>query len=75
MKTSKDIIDSISKSNSFSKQTIRKVVNKTFEEIKERLSKDEKIMLRGFMKFVCASKKKTKTYSIEDYQKLKTKNK
>jgi|TARA_R110002020_G_scaffold248094_2_gene462158 nucleoid DNA-binding protein len=75
MKTSKDIIDSISESNSFSKQTIRKVVNKTFEEIKERLSKDEKIMLRGFMKFVCASKKKTKTYSIEDYQKLKTKNK
>ena len=75
MKTSKDIIDSISESNNFSKQTIRKVVNKTFEEIKERLSKDEKIMLRGFMKFVCASKKKTKTYSIEDYQKLKTKNK
>ena len=75
MKTSKDIIDSISESNSFSKQTIRKVVNKTFEEIKERLSKDEKIMPRGFMKFVCASKKKTKTYSIEDYQKLKTKNK
>ena len=75
MKTSKDIIDSISESTSFSKQTIRKVVNKTFEEIKERLSKDEKIMLRGFMKFVCASKKKTKTYSIKDYQKLKTKNK
>jgi len=75
MKTSKDIIDSISKSNNFSKQIIRKVVNKTFEEIKERLSKDDKIMLRGFMKFVCASKKKTKTYSIEDYQKLKTKNK
>lgn len=75
MKTSKDIIDSISESNNFSKQTIRKVVNKTFEEIKERLNKDDKIMLRGFMKFVCASKKKTKTYSIEDYQKLKTKNK
>jgi len=75
MKTSKDIIDSISVNNNFSKQTIRKVINKTFEEIKERLSKDDKIMLRGFMKFVCASKKKTKTYSIEDYQKLKTKNK
>ena len=75
MKTSKDIIDSISEDSNFSKQTIRKVVNKTFEEIKERLSKDDKIMLRGFMKFVCASKKKTKTYSIEDYQKLKTKNK
>lgn len=75
MKTSKDIIDSISENNSFSKQTIRKVVNKTFEEIKQRLNKDDKVMLRGFMKFVCASKKKTKTYSIEDYQKLKTKNK
>tara|TARA_R110001632_G_scaffold218359_1_gene347544 strand:- start:1498 stop:1725 length:228 start_codon:yes stop_codon:yes gene_type:complete len=75
MKTSKDIIDSISESNNFSKQTIRKVVNKTFEEIKKRLNKDDKVMLRGFMKFVCASKKKTKTYSIEDYQKLKTKNK
>ena len=75
MKTSKDIIDSISVNNNFSKQTIRKVINKTFEEIKERLSKNDKIMLRGFMKFVCASKKKTKTYSIEDYQKLKTKNK
>tara|TARA_R110000744_G_scaffold177707_1_gene296651 strand:- start:634 stop:861 length:228 start_codon:yes stop_codon:yes gene_type:complete len=75
MKTSKNIIDSISESNNFSKQTIRKVVNKTFEEIKKRLNKDDKVMLRGFMKFVCASKKKTKTYSIEDYQKLKTKNK
>lgn len=75
MKTSKDIIDSISEDSNFSKQTIRKVVNKTFEEIKERLSKNDKVMLRGFMKFVCASKKKTKTYSIEDYQKLKTKNK
>ena len=75
MKTSKDVIDTISKDLPFSKEIIRKVVNKTFTEIKERVSKDEKIMLRGFMKFVCATKKKTKTYNLEDYKKLKTKDK
>tara|TARA_R110000787_G_scaffold266983_2_gene373258 strand:+ start:478 stop:741 length:264 start_codon:yes stop_codon:yes gene_type:complete len=75
MKTSKDAIDNIRKDLPFSKEIIRKVVNKTFTEIKERTGKGEKIMLRGFMKFVCATKKKTKTYNLENYKKLKTKEK
>lgn len=75
MKKPENIINKISKELPYSKKLIRKVVNKTFLEIKNKLEKDEKIMLRGFMKFVNASKKKTKTYSLEDYQKLKTKNK
>tara|TARA_R110002167_G_scaffold237587_1_gene442746 strand:+ start:696 stop:959 length:264 start_codon:yes stop_codon:yes gene_type:complete len=75
MKTSKDVVDNISGDLPFSKEIIRKVVNKTFSEIRERTGKGEKIMLRGFMKFVCATKKKTKTYNLEDYKKLKTKEK
>tara|TARA_R110002072_G_scaffold9817_3_gene46998 strand:- start:411 stop:674 length:264 start_codon:yes stop_codon:yes gene_type:complete len=75
MKTSKDAIDNIRKDLPFSKEIIRKVVNKTFTEIKERTGKGEKIMLRGFMKFVCATKKKTKTYNLENYKKLRTKEK
>tara|TARA_R100000951_G_C2495606_1_gene135825 strand:- start:195 stop:422 length:228 start_codon:yes stop_codon:yes gene_type:complete len=75
MKTSKDTIDKIVNDLPFGKIVIREVVNKTFSEIKDRLNKDEKVMLRGFMKFVCADKKKTKTYTLKDYQKLKTKEK
>jgi len=75
MKKPENIIDKISKELPYSKKLIRKVVNKTFSEIKNKLEQDEKIMLRGFMKFVNASEKKTKTYSLKDYQKLKTKNK
>jgi len=75
MKTSKDIIDSISKNIPYSKQVIRKVVNNTFGEVKKRMNNKEKIMLRGFIKFVCATNKKTKTYTLKEYQKLKTKNK
>lgn len=75
MKTSEDIINSISKQLPFNKETIRKVVNKTFSEIDSRMKKDDKIMLRGFMKFVCATKEKTKTMDIEEYKRLKTKDK
>ena len=75
MKNSQDIIDKINDSLPFSKETIRTVVNKTFGEIKERISKGDKVMLRGFAKFVSASDKKTKTFSIEEIKQLKTKNK
>jgi|TARA_R100001463_G_scaffold98417_1_gene152923 nucleoid DNA-binding protein len=75
MKTSEDIINSISKQLPFNKETIRKVVNKTFSEIDSRMKKDDKVMLRGFMKFVCATKEKTKTMNIEEYKRLKTKEK
>lgn len=75
MKTSEDIINSISKQLPFNKETIRKVVNKTFSEIDSRMKKDDKVMLRGFMKFVCATKEKTKTMDIEEYKRLKTKDK
>jgi nucleoid DNA-binding protein len=75
MKTSEDIINSIVEKLPFSKETIRKVVNKTFNEMDSRMKKDEKIMLRGFMKFVCATKEKTKTINIEEYKQLKSKDK
>ena len=78
MKTTENIIDKISKELSFDKKTIREVVNKTFSEVKERMNKKEKIMLRGFMKFVCAQEKKTQTNKtvreIEEYQTIKTKS-
>tara|TARA_B100000768_G_C11098223_1_gene297934 strand:- start:328 stop:555 length:228 start_codon:yes stop_codon:yes gene_type:complete len=75
MKNSQDIVDKINDSLPFSKETIRTVVNKTFGEIKERISKGDKVMLRGFAKFVSASSKKTKTFDIEEIKQLKTKNK
>ena len=75
MKTSEDIINSISERLPFTKETIRKVVNKTFSEIDSRMKKEDKVMLRGFMKFVCATKEKTKTMNMEEYKRLKTKEK
>jgi len=75
MKNSEDVIDRISKDLPFSKLKIREVVNKTFSEVKERMAKGDKVMLRGFMKFVCASDKKTKVYSANDYEQLKSKSK
>lgn len=79
MKTSENIIDKISKELSFDKKTIREVVNKTFKEVKERMNKKEKIMLRGFVKFVCAQEKKTQTNKtidkVNEYQAIKTKTK
>jgi|TARA_B100000768_G_scaffold166672_1_gene170205 nucleoid DNA-binding protein len=75
MKNSKDIVDKINDTLPFSKETIRSVVNKTFSELKERISKGDKVMLRGFVKFVSSSNKKSKTYSIEQIKQLKTKNK
>ena len=75
MKNSEDIINKLVTQLPFSKETIRGVVNKTFSEVKDRMSKDKKIMLRGFMKFVCASNKKTKDYTIDEYKQLNTKDK
>jgi nucleoid DNA-binding protein len=75
MKNSEDIINKISDKLPFSKKTIREVVNKTFSEVKERMGKKDKVMLRGFMKFVCATDKKTKEYSMDNYKQLNTKEK
>jgi len=75
MKTPEDVIDKISDKLPYSKAVIRSVISKSFIELKERLSRKEMVMLRGFMKFVCAGDKKTKTLSMEDYKQLKTKDK
>ena len=75
MKSSEDIVDKVSKQLPYDKQLVRKVVNKTFSELKERITKGDKVMLRGFIKFVSSSNKKSKTYSIDDYKQLKSKSK
>ena len=75
MKNSEDIVNKVSKELPYSKQLIRTVVNKTFSEVKERISKGDKVMLRGFIKFVSSSDKKSETYSIDQYKQLKTKSK
>lgn len=75
MKKPEDLINKVAAELPFSKKLIKKVVSKTFKEMDERMKNKENIMLRGFMKFVCASDKKTKTYSIDEYKQLKTKDK
>jgi len=75
MKSYEDLIDKLAEDLPYSKKLIREVVNKTFKNINARMNNQENIMLRGFMKFVCASSNRTKTYSIEEYKKLKTKEK
>ena len=75
MKSSEDIVNKVNKRLPYEKQLIRNVVNKTFGELKERISKGDKVMLRGFMKFVSTSNKKTETYDIDDYKKLKSNSK
>ena len=75
MKSSEDIVNKVNKRLPYEKQLIRNVVNKTFGELKERISKGDKVMLRGFMKFVSTSNKKTETYDIDDYKQLKSKSK
>jgi|TARA_R110000787_G_scaffold172894_4_gene285518 nucleoid DNA-binding protein len=75
MKKPEDIVNKVAAELPFSKKLIKEVVNKTFRNIDERMKNKENIMLRGFMKFVCASDKKTKTYSMDEYKRLKTKDK
>jgi len=75
MKSSEDIVNKVNKHLPYEKQLIRNVVNKTFSELKERISKGDKVMLRGFIKFVSTSNKKTETYDIDDYKQLKSKSK
>ncbi len=75
MKNPEDIVNKVASQLPFSKKLIKEVVNKTFKNIDERMENKENIMLRGFMKFVCASDKKTKTYSMDEYKQLKTKDK
>jgi len=75
MKKPEDIVNTVAAELPFSKKLIKEVVNKTFRNIDERMKNKENIMLRGFMKFVCASDKKTKTYSMDEYKRLKTKDK
>ena len=75
MKSAEDIVNKVNKRLPYEKQLIRNVVNKTFGELKERISKGDKVMLRGFMKFVSTSNKKTETYDIDDYKQLKSKSK
>lgn len=75
MKKPEDLVNKVAAELPFSKNLIKKVVSKTFKNIDERMKNNENIMLRGFMKFVCASDKKTETYSIDDYKQLKTKDK
>lgn len=75
MKNTDDIINKISTQLPNNKKVIKEVVYKTFSELRERMSNEDKIMLRGFFKLVPASNKKSKVYTTKDYQQLKTKDK
>jgi len=78
MKTTEDIVSRIANDLPYSKKTIKLAISKTFESLEERFAKDEKVMLRGFMKFVCSSRetwRKENKLNMEDYLKLKTKDK
>ena len=57
-----------------SKDTIKKVLNKTFKEIENNLKEDKNFMFKGYAKFV-KSKQKKKPITKTELFNLKTKDK
>lgn len=57
-----------------SKSFVKKVLNKTFEEIEDNLKHDKSFMFKGYVKFV-KSKQKKKPITKTELFNLKTKDK
>lgn len=69
-----DTTKKISKKLKISKDTIKKVLNKTFKEIENNLEQDKNFMFKGYAKFV-KSKQKKKPITKTELFNLKMKDK
>ena len=69
-----DTTKRLSKKLKISKELVRKVLNKTFDEIENNLKRDKNFMFKGYVKFV-KSKQKKKPITKTELFNLKTKDK
>ena len=69
-----DTAKRLSKKLKMSKDFVKKVLNKTFEEIENNLEHDKSFMFKGYVKFV-KSKQKKKPITKNELFNLKTKDK
>jgi nucleoid DNA-binding protein len=69
-----DTAKRVSKKLKMSKDFVKKVLNKTFEEIENNLEHDKSFMFKGYAKFV-KSKQKKKPITKTELFNLKTKDK
>lgn len=69
-----DTAKKVSKKLKMSKELVKKVLNKTFEEIETNLKHNKSFMFKGYAKFV-KSKQKKKPITKTELFNLKTKDK
>ena len=69
-----DTTKRLSKKLKISKELVKKVLNKTFDEIENNLKRDKNFMFKGYVKFV-KSKQKKKPITKTELFNLKTKDK
>ena len=69
-----DTAKRVSKKLKMSKDFVKKVLNKTFDEIENNLENDKSFMFKGYAKFV-KSKQKKKPITKTELFNLKTKDK
>ena len=69
-----DTVKRVSEKLKMSKDFVKKVLNKTFEEIESNLEHDKSFMFKGYAKFV-KSKQKKKPITKTELFNLKTKDK
>lgn len=69
-----DTAKKVSKKLKMSKELVKKVLNKTFEEIETNLNHNKSFMFKGYAKFV-KSKQKKKPITKTELFNLKTKDK
>ena len=69
-----DTTKRLSKKLKISKELVKKVLNKTFDEIENNLKRDKNFMFKGYVKFV-KSKQKKKPITKNELFNLKTKDK
>ena len=69
-----DTAKRVSKKLKINKETIKKVLNKTFEEIEKNLEDNKNFMFKGYVKIVKSNQKKKPITKTELFN-LKTKDK
>ena len=69
-----DTAKRLSKKLKISKELVKKVLNKTFDEIENNLKRDKNFMFKGYTKIVKSNQKRKPINKIEMFN-LKTKEK